>query len=83
MKAKSSVMSNSLGPHELQPTRLLSPWDSPGKSTGVGCHCLLRREPEEEIFAKSEVEETSSGGKLWTGGKCLGVMDSGVVRLQG
>jgi len=18
------------------------PWDSPGKSTGVGCHCLLR-----------------------------------------
>lgn len=43
--------------------------------------CL--REPEEEMFAKSEVEETSSGGKLWTGGKCLGVMDSGVVRLQG
>ena len=24
------------------PTRLLRPWDSPGKSTGVGCHCLLR-----------------------------------------
>ena len=22
-------------------TRLLRPWDSPGKSTGVGCHCLL------------------------------------------
>ena len=22
------------------PTRLLCPWDSPGKSTGVGCHCL-------------------------------------------
>src|SRR5574341_1091099 len=28
-------------PHELQPTRLLGPWDFPGKSTGVGCHCLL------------------------------------------
>ena len=28
-------------PHGLQPTRLLHPWDSPGKSTGVGCHCLL------------------------------------------
>ena len=27
--------------HGLQPTRLLCPWDSPGKSTGVGCHCLL------------------------------------------
>ena len=24
-----------------QPTRLLCPWDFPGKSTGVGCHCLL------------------------------------------
>ena len=26
----------------LQPTRLLHPWDFPGKSTGVECHCLLR-----------------------------------------
>ena len=26
----------------LQPFRLLCPWDSPGNSTGVGCHCLLR-----------------------------------------
>ena len=25
----------------LQPTRLLRPWDFPGKSTGVGCHCFL------------------------------------------
>ena len=24
------------------PARLLSPWDFPGKSTGVGCHCPLR-----------------------------------------
>ena len=35
------VVSNSLRPHGLQPTRLLCPWDFPGKSTGVGCHCLL------------------------------------------
>ena len=28
-------------PHGLQPIRLLHPWDFPGKSTGVGCHCLL------------------------------------------
>ena len=34
-------MSNSQRPHRLQPTRLLLPWDFPGKSTGVGCHCLL------------------------------------------
>ena len=37
-----SVVSDSLRPHGLQPTRLLHPWDFPGKSTGVGCHCLLR-----------------------------------------
>ena len=36
------VASNSQRPHGLQPTRLLCPWDFPGKSTGVGYHCLLR-----------------------------------------
>ena len=38
-----SVMSDPQWPHGLQPTRLLCPWGFPGKSTGVGCHCLLRR----------------------------------------
>ena len=28
--------------HRQQPTRLPPPWDSPGKNTGVGCHCLLQ-----------------------------------------
>ena len=31
-----------LATHGLEPTRLLCPWDSPGKSTGVGCHSLLQ-----------------------------------------
>ena len=31
-----SVLSDSLQPHGLQPTRLLCPWDFPGKSTRVG-----------------------------------------------
>ena len=31
-----SVVSGSLSPHGLQPARLLSPWNSPGKNTGVG-----------------------------------------------
>ena len=31
-----SVVSDSVRPHGLQPTRLLHPWDFPGKSTGVG-----------------------------------------------
>ena len=33
-------MSDSLQPYGLQPSRLLHPWDSPGKDTGVGCHVL-------------------------------------------
>ena len=32
-----------LSDHGLQLTRLLHPWDFPGKSTGVGCHCLLQQ----------------------------------------
>ena len=36
-----SVVSDSSRPHGQQPTRLFHPWDFPGKSTGVGCHCLL------------------------------------------
>ena len=35
-------MSGSLRPYGLQPTRLLCPWDFPGKNTGVGGHFLLQ-----------------------------------------
>ena len=35
-------MSDSVRPHRRQPTRLPRPWDSPGKSPGVGCHFLLQ-----------------------------------------
>ena len=38
-----SVGSDSLRPHGLQPARLLWPWNSPGKSIGVGCHSLFQR----------------------------------------
>ena len=40
--AVASVVSDSVRPHRRQPTRLLCPWDSPGKNTGVGCHFLLQ-----------------------------------------
>ena len=36
------LLSNSVRPHRRQPNRLLCPWDSPGKNTGVGCHFLLQ-----------------------------------------
>ena len=29
-------------PHGLKSARLLSPWEFPGKNTGVGCHFLLQ-----------------------------------------
>jgi len=32
---------------------LLHPWDFPGKSTGVGCHCLLR--PFKLIYSKNKI----------------------------
>ena len=50
-----SVVSDSVRPHGLQPTRLLCPWDSPGKNTGVGCHFLLQC-----MKVESESEVTQS-----------------------
>ena len=38
-----SVVSDSVLPHGLYPARLLCPWDSPGKNTGVVCHLCLGR----------------------------------------
>ena len=40
--AKSLQSCLTLQLHRRQPTRLLCPWDSPGKNTGVGCHFLLQ-----------------------------------------
>ena len=50
-------MSDSSRHHGLQPTRLLHPWDFPGKSTGVGCHCLLRKS---SLSISNFLEEISS-----------------------
>ena len=35
-------MADSVGPCGLQLTRLLCPWNSPDKNTGVDCHALLQ-----------------------------------------
>ena len=51
-KWSSSVVSDSEQPHGLQPTRFLRPWDSPDKSTGVGCHFLLRIFTSRNFFTK-------------------------------
>ena len=52
------VVSDSLRPHKLQPTRLLCPWDFPGKSTGVGCHCLLQSTLLIYLESESEVAQS-------------------------
>ena len=46
----SAVISDSSRPHGLQPTRFFCPWDIPGKSTGVGYHCLLQITPITSLF---------------------------------
>ena len=42
VKWSRSVVSNSLQPHGLWPTRLLGPWDFPGMNPGLCCHFLLQ-----------------------------------------
>ena len=37
-----SVVSDSLRSHGLYPARLLSPWDSPGKNTGMSSHSFIQ-----------------------------------------
>ena len=37
-----SVVFDSLRPRGLKPTKLLCPWNYPGKNTGVGCDFLLQ-----------------------------------------
>ena len=37
-----SVVSDFCDPHGLKPTRLLCPWDFPGKNTGASCYFLLQ-----------------------------------------
>ena len=48
-------MSDSVRPHRRQPTRLLCPWDSPGKNTEVGCHFLLQCK---KVKSESEVAQS-------------------------
>ena len=57
-------MSDSSRPHGLQPTRLLCPWDFPGKSTGVGCHCLLQLNIVKAIYDKPTANIILNGEKL-------------------
>ena len=52
-------MSDSVQRYGQQPTRLLCPWDFPGKSTGVGCHLMLLGIIKSVMFVISHFGEGS------------------------
>ena len=56
-----------LRPRGLQPSRLLCPWDPPGKKTGVGCHFLLQGDCGErgieKVSEKFDFVDSEGGGK--------------------
>ena len=52
--AKSLQSCPTLRPYRQQPTRLLYPWDSPGKNTGVGCHFLLQCMTVQSYYPKEK-----------------------------
>ena len=53
-------MSDSVWPQRQQPTGPRSPWDSPGKNTGMGCHFLLQCTKEVKVKSLSRVRLLST-----------------------
>ena len=72
-------MFDSVRPHRQQPTRLCRPWDSPGKSTGVGCHCLLQGwnwSKWSSIYQPSQWTWTWANSRRWWGTGKPGLLPS-------
>ena len=65
-------MSNPQRPHGLQPTRLPHPWDFPGRSTGVGCHCLLLLPTKSQHFCDMVLKSQDLLGKDIIIQTCMG-----------
>ena len=75
----SSVVSDSSPPHGLG---LLCPWDFPDKSTGVGCHCLLRMLKLKPQYFGLLMRRTDSLGKTLMLGKIEGSRRRGRQRMR-
>ena len=58
------VPSDYLRPHGTVPTRLLCPWNFPGKNTGVNCHFLLQDLPDPGIELMSLASVALAGRLL-------------------
>ena len=63
MHAKSLQSCPTVRLHRQQPTRVLHPQDSPGKSTGVGCHFLLHLDFKVPVKLTTTTEGDKKGGK--------------------
>ena len=64
------VLFDSLRPYGLWPARLLRPWDSPGKNTGMDCHALLQDLPDPGIEPTSLTSPSLSGRFFTTSATC-------------
>ena len=74
-------MSDPVRPHRRQPTRLLRPWDSPGKNTGVGCHFLLQymKVKSESEVAQSCLTLSDPMNRSLPGSSVHGIFQAGVL----
>ena len=77
-------------PHRRQPTRLLCPWDSPGKNTAVGCHFLLQcikvkseSEVAQSCLTLSDLMDCSPPGSSVHGILQARVVEWGVIAFSG
>ena len=82
-------MSEPLQPCESQPARLLCPWDSPGKNTGVGCHTLLQGNLPHTGIEHAVLMSPALAGKLFItssiaqNNQCLLLKISKILRESG
>ena len=81
-----SVVSDSLWPHGLQPTRFFHAWDFPGKSTGMGCHFLLCHwgSPKEILCMHAELLQScltlcNPMDYCPPGSSVLGILQAGIL----
>ena len=73
-----SVMFDPQRPHGLEPTRLLHPWDFPGKSTGVHCHCLLQL-----VSSRGEISWNLNGLYIMTVYSCTKIITGRLNQAPG
>ena len=70
VKSESEVAQSCLTPSDPMDwslPRLIRPWDFPGKSTGVGCHCLLQALPKRFLLYQPRLccLRLALWGQLW------------------